>query len=77
MERTCEVCGKPMTAGMTVDSGFYYCCEDCFPKDMDATYGPGNWKAVEDDGWDGYYMVRREDGTWEGTGIYYTEWEEE
>ena len=77
MKKICEECFKPMIAGMTDESGRFYCCEDCFPKYMDKTHGEGNWKAVDDDGCGGYYIVRGDDGEWYGTGIFYTEWEEE
>ena len=78
MERICEVCGKPLTAGMTDDLGSFYCCEDCFEKYMDRTYGRNGWRETEDDGIGGYYEAMGE-SKWEreGTGIYYTEWEDE
>ena len=78
-ERTCDVCGKPLTAGMTDGGGFFYCCPECFPKYMDDTFGKDDWKATEDDdddGCGGYYVVKADDGRWEGTGIFYTEWED-
>ena len=77
-ERTCIVCGKPLTAGMTDGCGFFYCCPECFPKYMDDTFGKGNWKATEhdDDGCGGYYVVKDDDGHWEGTGFFYTDWDD-
>ena len=70
--RICDVCGKPMDAGMTDLDGFY-CHEECFEEAMADRFG--EWREVEDDGYDGYYEwydVR--DQTWNGTGIFYTEW---
>lgn len=82
-ERICEVCGKPVIAGMTNDSGDFYCHEECFEKYMDDTYGKHRWMQVNDDGENGYYVaygVTATDSKIEtaifGTGIYYTEWEE-
>lgn len=77
--RVCEACMKPMTEGYTVDGGFWYCCEDCFEKQMDISY-PHGWRAnahVEDELWcDGYYdFLSAIDGEWHDTGIYYTEWD--
>lgn len=72
--RPCQVCGEECPDGMTDDQGSLWVCEDCFEKYMDDTYGKGNWEAVDDDGCDGFYMVK-EDGEWYGTGIYYTTWD--
>lgn len=72
--KTCEVCGKEYPNGMTNDGGDLYVCEDCFEKYMDDAYGKGNWKSVDDDGCDGFYMVK-ENRNWYGTGIYYTDWD--
>lgn len=76
--RTCEVCGKEIHAGMT--NGEDMCvCEDCFEQYMDEMYGKHQWMEVNDDGCDGYYIVSMFSvvGGYMGTGIYYTEWEED
>ena len=73
--RICEECGKPFDAGYTVDSGWYYCCEECFEEMMDRDYGKGKWQGTDDQGeYGGYYAYLNDDGEWEDTGIYYTEW---
>ena len=77
VKRICKVCGKPLIDGMYNDDRDYI-HEDCFKKYMDDLYGEGNWKHTEDgeeDGCGGYYLVTSDGGkTWEGTGIYWTEW---
>lgn len=77
MERKCAVCGEQVNAGMT--DGDYYIHEECFEQYMDDLYGKHNWMQVNDDGCDGYYIVREDNvvGGVIGTGLYYTEWEEE
>ena len=73
--RFCEECGSPYNMGYTTDGGFWYCCEDCFERVMDKDYGKGKWRASEEVGeWEGWYEALNEDGEWEDTGIYYTEW---
>ena len=73
--RFCEECGKPYDAGFTAGNGDWYCCEECFENAMNETYGVGKWRASADIGeYDGWYEYQKEDGTWEDTGIYYTEW---
>ncbi len=73
--RFCETCGSPIDQGFTTDESGWYCCEDCFEKTMDEDYGKGKWRASEDEGIDGgFYERQDEDGEWEDTGIYYTEW---
>lgn len=64
-----------MREGMT-DLLDFYCCEDCFESYMDELYGKGNWRMVEDDLCDGYYETFY-NGEWAGTGIFYTEWEDD
>ena len=53
---------------------------------MDNEYGKGKWKGVDElpnyefpdnDGYGGYYVYLDKDNEWTGTGIYYTEWEDE
>lgn len=82
MARTCSVCGKKVTEGMTDDYGSFYCHEGkCFEEYMNETFGEGQWMILGGDVQDelgGYYIVTacNEKG-YEGTGIYYTEWEED
>lgn len=79
--RECEVCGKKVTAGMTTECGDFYVHEECFEEFMDKTYGKGHWMALgngEEDGYGGYYICTADvAGGYEGTGIFYTEWDEE
>ena len=73
--RFCEECGKPFDAGFMVDGGFWYCCEDCFNDAMDKSYGKGKWRGVDEEGDNGgFYECQEVDGSWEDTGIFYTEW---
>lgn len=73
--RFCEVCGKPYDAGYIVGNGYWYCCEDCFETAMDCDYGKGKWRAAEEEGiYDGWYEYLNDNGEWEDTGVYYTEW---
>ena len=81
-DRTCSICGKPVFAGMTDECGSFYCHEgECFEKYMDANYGKGKWMALgncEEDGCNGYYITTADvAGGYTGTGIFYTEWEDE
>jgi len=82
----CDVCGKPVLRGMTTDDGDFHVHENCFEKYMNNEYGKGKWKAIDkfpdydysgDDGYGGYYVYLDEDNEWIGTGIYYTEWEDD
>lgn len=77
-DRICEVCGKPVIAGMTNDSGDFYCHKECFEKYMDDTYGKHRWMQINDDYNGGYYLASDDNlaGGFYGTGIYYTEWYE-
>ena len=68
----CPVCGNPITFGCMYDEGTLV-HEECFKEYMDKKYG--EWRQCEDDGADGYYQFKV-DGEWRGTGIYYTEFEE-
>ena len=80
--RPCIICGRDITktGGMTDDAGDLYCCEGkCFYKYMDKTYGKHRWmglgNGVEDE-YGGYYICASETPSgYEGTGIFYTEWE--
>lgn len=77
----CNYCGKPVIFGMTDD--YYGGChvhEECFDNYMNKTYGKGKWKPTEDgeeDEYGGYYLFLNDKNEWVGTGIYYTEWEDE
>lgn len=82
----CDVCDKPILRGMTTDDGDFHVHENCFEKYMNNEYGKGKWKAIDsfpdydysgDDGYGGYYVYLNEDNEWIGTGIYYTEWEDD
>ena len=82
----CDVCGKPVFRGMTTDDGDFHAHENCFENYMNDKYGEGKWKAIDefpdydysgDDGYGGYYVYLDEDNEWIGTGIFYTEWEDE
>lgn len=82
----CNVCGKPVLCGMTTDDGDCHVHENCFEKYMNNEYGKGKWKAIDefpdydysgDDGYGGYYCYLDDNNEWTGTGIYYTEWEDD
>lgn len=78
----CDVCGKPITCGMTTDDGDFHVCESCFPAFMDRKYGEHKWMSLgngADDGCGGYYIVSddNEEEGFSGTGIYYTEFEQD
>jgi len=81
MSRQCEMCGKKMTAGMTNGIDFYCHEGKCFRKYMNKMYGKYRWMALDDpiDGYGGYYIHAESGvvGGFIGTGIYYTEWEDE
>lgn len=71
----CRTCGKPFNMGYTVDSGWWLCCEDCFEETMNNDYGKEKWRGTNKEGESGgYYEYLDEDGNWEDTGIFYTEW---
>lgn len=73
--RFCETCGKPIIAGYTVDSGWWYCCEDCLEETMNKDYGKEKWRRSKEEGENGgFYEYLNKDDEWEDTGIYYTEW---
>ena len=78
--RICQTCGKKVTEGMT-DECYYWHEGKCFESWMDKTYGKHRWMALgngEEDGCGGYYIYAEDvPGGYMGTGIYYTEWEEE
>ena len=81
--RKCNCCGKIMTRGFTDECDFY-CCDNCFDDYMNEVFGQDKWKSTEydedendyeDDGFGGYYLYNYA-GTWFGTGIYWTKWDE-
>ena len=79
--RRCTVCNMPITAGMTSDDAEFYAHEGtCFEKYMDKTYGRNKWMALgndETDEYGGYYICAADVvGGIQGTGIYYTEWDD-
>jgi len=80
MQRICAVCGKKVHEGMTNNDYTFYCHEECFEKFMDKEYGKHKWMVLgndEQDEYGGYYITTSDVvGGFEGTGIYYTEWEE-
>lgn len=73
--RFCEECGKPFDKGFMVGDGSWYSCEDCFETAMDNTYGKGQWRSTDEEGYyGGYYESSHDGGEWEDTGVFYTEW---
>ena len=75
----CNYCGKPIIFGMTDDLGDCHVHEECFDNYMNKTYGKGKWKSTEngeEDEYGGYYLFLNNKGEWEGTGIFYTQWED-
>jgi hypothetical protein len=77
----CDHCGLPMIDGMCNDGSWviydFNCHEECFEAAMDERYGKGRWRlnpSGEPGEYNGYYDELLEDGTWEDTGIFYTEW---
>lgn len=79
--RPCVICGKNTTETGGMTDGYMYCCEGkCFHKYMNKTYGKHKWMSLgnnEEDGYGGYYIHTSDVvGGYEGTGIYWTQWEE-
>lgn len=73
--RRCKLCGKLVHDGMMNEEGFY-AHEDCFKVLMDRDYGPGNWRASEEElEYGGFYAVKEGD-SWVDTGIFYTDFED-
>lgn len=73
--RFCEECGKPYNAGFITNDGDWYCCQECFTDAMDKQYGKGKWKASDEEGvYGGWYEHLNDEGAWEDTGTFYTEW---
>lgn len=73
--RFCEECGKPYDCGFMAGDGDWYCCEDCFEDAMNRDYGKGKWRGTDEEGYyGGFYESLQDDGEWEDTGIFWTEW---
>lgn len=73
--RFCEVCGRPFDAGFIAGYGDWYCCEECFEPTMDKDYGKGNWRPTDEEGeYGGLYEFLGDNGEWQDTGVYWTEW---
>lgn len=73
--RFCEECGKPYDMGFMAGDGDWYCCEDCFEESMDKCYGEGKWRGTDEEGCNGgFYESLQDNGEWEDTGIFWTEW---
>ena len=73
--RFCDKCGKPYDAGYMAGDGEWYSCEECFESVMDGYFGKGKWQPSEEEGrYGGYYEYLNDDGEWEDTGAFYTEW---
>ena len=80
--RKCAICGKKVTSGMTNECGDFYTHEGkCFEEYMDITYGKNKWMELgngEEDRYGGYYICASDViGGYDGTGIFYTEFEED
>jgi len=80
--RICATCGKPIEFEcMTDDDGSFYTHEEkCFEEYMDKTYGKHRWMSLGggyEDEYGGYYIHTADVvGGYEGTGIYYTEFDD-
>ena len=83
MIRLCATCGKPIEGGyMTDDDEYFYAHEGkCFETYMDNTYGKHKWMELgngEQDEFGGFYIrTANVFGGFYGTGIYYTECEDD
>lgn len=84
--RVCDICCRVVTRGYTDHEGTFYTHKGkCFRKYMNRTYGKHGWMKLKPDQngdditdeYGGYFIVAipSEPG-YEGTGIFYTEWEE-
>lgn len=73
--RFCEQCGRPYDMGYIAGDGWWYCCEECFETTMDNDYGKGKWRATKEEGeFGGFYEALNDEGIWEDTGIFWTQW---
>ena len=42
---------------------------------MNKAYGKGKWRGTDEEGYyGGFYEYLQDDGEWEDTGVFYTEW---
>lgn len=76
----CDYCRKPVIFGMTDYFEDCHVHEECFDNYMNKTYGKGKWKPTEngeEDEYGGYYLFLNDKNEWEGTGIFYTEWDDD
>ena len=73
--RFCDECGIPYDMGFMAGDGEWYCCQSCFEDVLNRDLGKEGWRESEDEGeYGGYYEYLNDDGEWEDTGIFYTEW---
>lgn len=73
--RFCDECGIPYDMGFMAGDGEWYCCQNCFENVLNRDLGQDCWRESEDEGeYGGYYEYLKDDGEWEDTGIFYTEW---
>lgn len=73
--RFCDECGIPYDMGFMAGDGEWYCCQSCFEDVLNRDLGKDGWRESEDEGeHGGYYEYLNDDGEWEDTGIFYTEW---
>lgn len=73
--RFCRTCGMPIDFGFMECGGYFYSCEEHFEESMDDMYGKGKWRASKYEGeYGGFYEFLDDDGKWEDTGVFYTEW---
>lgn len=73
--RFCDECGIPYDMGFMAGDGEWYCCQSCFKSVMDKDYSKDGWRGTEDEGeYGGFYEHLNDNGEWEDTGIFYTEW---
>ena len=76
-KRICACCKKEVgNAGYTDHEGSLYLHEECLVKYLNKTYQPLHWMITNDDGAGGYFMASDDDHNF-GTGIFYTEWEDD
>ena len=80
--RKCSICGNPVRSGMTDEEGSFYVHEGkCFEEYMNRTFGKNQWMALgnnETDEFGGYYIAAANVvGGFQGTGIFWTEWEDD
>ena len=73
--RFCDECGIPYDMGFMAGDGEWYCCQSCFEDVLNRDFGKDGWRESEDEGeYGGFYEYLNDNGEWEDTGIFYTEW---